>query len=689
MNLLEVKQKLLNRKEFNTNDTRTRNKILNKIEEVKNNPELHEEQTGLLITTELELKEYVDSCINNEIFVLDLETTGLDCFSDAIVGVCLYTPGEKPCYIPINHTDIENVRLEGQLNEDYVRSEITRLMASPSKFINHNIKFDYKFLSKVWGIPVNEEFIFWDTQIGAFLLNENEPTHGLKPLYDKYILRKKATGSKFKDLFGNIPFNYIPLDIAKVYGANDGYKTYKLYEFQKQYLDKDHPRADMQKLSYVFFEIEMKLLPVIIDIELTGIKLDLVRAKELEHKYEGKLLESQEILDRIVDKYLDKISKHPKLEPLIAKTGFNLNSPTQLQHLLYDIWKLPKIDGTSTGKSTLDALLQENIKEEYKLFLQTLLDYKQNQKLLTAFIQKLPSEVKEDGCIHGRFNALGTATGRFSSNSPNLQQIPSRAGDIRGMFCAREGNIIIGSDYSQIEVRVTASFSKDPTMLHAYETGEDLYSKMASEIHGLPYEACMEFNPITGELQKEGKKLRSNTKSILLGLLYGRQAKSIGEQINVPEKEAQELVDSFFKSFPKIKELDKITKLGATQNGYITTICGRKRRLPDIKSKDRWTKARAERQCLNAMIQGSSADCMKLAMISIHNNKRLRELNAKLVLTVHDEVEIECPVEHAKEVADIMTTIMKDIGENLFNIKMKCDEEFMFRWGEPIDIDNL
>ena len=410
MNLLEVKQKLLNRKEFNTNDTRTRNKILNKIEEVKNNPELHEEQTGLLITTELELKEYVDSCINNEIFVLDLETTGLDCFSDAIVGVCLYTPGEKPCYIPINHTDINNVRLEGQLNEDYVRSEIARLIESSSKFINHNIKFDYKFLSKVWGIPVNEEFIFWDTQIGAFLLNENEPTHGLKPLYDKYILRKKATGSKFKDLFGNIPFNYIPLDIAKVYGANDGYKTYKLYEFQKQYLDKDHPRADMKKLAYVFFDIEMKLLPVIIDMELLGIKLDLVRAKELEHKYEGKLLESQEILDRIVEKYHDKIAKHLKLQPLIIKTGFNLNSPTQLQYLLYEIWKLPKLDGTSTGKATLEGLLQENIKEEYKLFIETLLDYKQNQKLLTAFIQKLPSEVKEDGCIHGRFNQIGTAT---------------------------------------------------------------------------------------------------------------------------------------------------------------------------------------------------------------------------------------------------------------------------------------
>ena len=195
MNLLEVKQKLLNRKEFNTTDTRTRNRILNKIEEVRNNPDLHEEQEGLLITSETDLTNYIDKCIANEIFVLDLETTGLDCFSDAIVGVCLYTPEEKPCYIPINHTDIHNIRLEGQLNEDFVRSEVYRLMSSPSKYINQNLKFDIKFLNKVWDIPVNEEYIYWDTQIGAFLLNENEPTHALKPLYDKYILKKKDTGS--------------------------------------------------------------------------------------------------------------------------------------------------------------------------------------------------------------------------------------------------------------------------------------------------------------------------------------------------------------------------------------------------------------------------------------------------------------------------------------------------------------
>ena len=448
MDITDIKYRLLDRKEFNTTDTRTRNRILNTIDALRNNPEFHEEQEGLLISDEKELTRYIDSCISNGIFVLDLETTGLDCFSDAIVGVCIYTPGEKPSYVPINHTDIDNKRLEGQLNENLVRSEVYRLMTSPSKYINQNTKFDLKFLKQVWDIPINEEYLFWDTQLGAFILNENEPTHALKPLYDKYILKQKDTGAKFKDLFGKTPFNYIPLDLAKIYGANDGIKTYRLYEFQKQYLDLNHKRPDMRKLAEVFFNIEMKLLPVVIDMELTGIELDLVRAKELDHKYEGNLIEYQEILTKIVEKYQPKIDKHKDLQPLIAKSGFNLNSPIQLQYLLYDIWKLPKVNKTSTDKGTLELLLQENLKEDYKHFIETLLNYKQMQKLVTAFIQKLPKEIKSDGCIHGRFNQIGAKTLRFSSSDPNMQNISARISDVRTMFKAREGCILIGSDYS-------------------------------------------------------------------------------------------------------------------------------------------------------------------------------------------------------------------------------------------------
>ena len=177
--------------------------------------------------------------------------------------------------------------------------------------------------------------------------------------------------------------------------------------------------------------------------------------------------------------------------------------------------------------------------------------------------------------------------------------------------------------------------------------------------------------------------------TLLLGILYGRGTKSIATQLGTSENEAQQLIDNFFKAFPKIKELDRLTKLGASQNGYVTTIFGSKRRLPDIKSKDRYVKARAERQCLNAVIQGSSALVLKIAMINIYNNSRIKETNSKILLTVHDELILECPTEYAKEVAEIMTSIMKDTGEKLVGIKMKCDEEFMFRWGEPIDIQEV
>ena len=215
-----------------------------------------------------------------------------------------------------------------------------------------------------------------------------------------------------------------------------------------------------------------------------------------------------------------------------------------------------------------------------------------------------------------------------------------------------------------------------------------MYSKMASEVYGVPYDECKEFWP-DGSVNKEGKNRRKSVKSLLLGILYGRGTKSIATQLGTSENEAQQLIDNFFKAFPKIKELDRLTKLGASQNGYVTTIFGSKRRLPDIKSKDRYVKARAERQCLNAVIQGSSALVLKIAMINIYNNSRIKETNSKILLTVHDELILECPTEYAKEVAEIMTSIMKDTGEKLVGIKMKCDEEFMFRWGEPIDIQEV
>ena len=237
-NKVQILQEL-GRKEFQTHTTRIRNMYTKVIENAQ--ATIHSEEKGYLITDSKTLSDYTELCIQQGEYVLDIETTGLDPFNDHIVGICLYTPNTSPAYVPILHTDLDNKLFPNQLSEETVKSEMKRLLESNSKWINHNIKFDAKFLMYRWGIqPKN---IYWDTMVGAFILNENEPTHGLKPLYAKYITKSKDKQS-YKDLFEKTPFNYIPLDIAQVYGANDGTKTYALYKFQAQYLNPDTDRAD-------------------------------------------------------------------------------------------------------------------------------------------------------------------------------------------------------------------------------------------------------------------------------------------------------------------------------------------------------------------------------------------------------------------------------------------------------------
>lgn len=223
-------------------------------------------------------------------------------------------------------------------------------------------------------------------------------------------------------------------------------------------------------------------------------------------------------------------------------------------------------------------------------------------------------------------------------------------------------------------------------MIESYNTGIDLYSKMASEVYNVPYELCMEFNPNTGELQKEGKTRRTSVKSLLLGIMYSRGAKSIGEQLGISEKEAQKLIDDFYKSFPKVQELERFTKLGATQNGYVTTLFGSKRRLPEVKSRDKWVKARAERQCLNAVIQGTGALLLKLAMLEVHKNEELKSLGGHILMTIHDEQVLEVPKENALRVADILSESMKSVCVKHLGLVQKCDVEFMYHWGESIQL---
>lgn len=696
------------RKEFQTQTTRLKNaytKVIDNAREV-----IHSEEKGILLNTQVTLEQYINQCIADGEYVLDIETTGLDPFNDLIVGVCLYSPSQEPAYIPMLHTDIDNKLLPGQLEVAVVKQHITRLMESDAHWINHNIKFDAKFLMYRWNIKPNN--MYWDTLIGAFVLNENEPTHGLKPLYAKYITKSKDKQS-YKDLFEKTPFNYIPLDLAEVYGANDGTKTYALYKFQKQYLNPNHDRGDFKQLYKVFRDIEMALLPVLCDMELKGVEIDTKFAKELEVKYEQVALDQEQYLyDVIYTRFANKVKNHTALQELIAKQAknkklkgtkyqdlINFNSSPQLKYLFFDILGFPKLyrrDPMSCGKEQQQLWLDsDKVSKGQKEFLQAFMEWRKTVKLLTSFIVKIPEarEVKTNA-VHTNFNQLGAKTGRFSSSHPvhkiNLQQIPSRNKDIRKIFTARPGHVFIGSDFSAIEPRILATVSQDPTMLQTFNDGIDIYASMASLIFNVPYEQCLEFHPETGEKQPEGKDRRTQTKSVLLGIMYSRGAKAIAEQFGRDAKWGQELIDNFYKSFPSIKEIITRSMYQAEKLGYVCTITGRKRRLPNMRlDKENYLYQEASRQCLNARIQGSSADVMKLAMVNLHNNPRFKELGGSILMTIHDEMVIECRDEVAVEMSELLPEVMKDTAMKLLGTKQKCDVEVSRVWSGDDCLDEI
>lgn len=693
----DISSRLSHNKVCNVTVKRNKNKLENAlavIQELVKSGRLHAEGEVETIRTPERLKEYMDHCKQSGEYVLDVETTGLDIYNDILVGICLYTPGETSAYVPFNHTDLQNVRVADQMSEEQVRDiMLPYLQDQELRCINHNIKFDNKKLAWDWKqVIVN---IYWDTQIAGNVLNENEP-HKLKPMYNKYILHGKGSGEDYKDLFDGIPFNYVPIDIATVYGANDGFKTYALYKFQAQYLREDHPREDFRKMYYVFREVEMPLIPLCTDMEMRGVEIREDFAKELSEDFNKELVEVEAKCDAYVEQFKQYILDHNNLMRLTKGTcKINYSSPQQVAALFYDIFKLKSVsrkEPRGTGDKIIQKFLSTAKKKdtkksrEFAEFLENYQRFKEIKKLLGTYVDKIP-QVKEPkiNAVYTTYNQYGAKTGRFSSSDTvskiNLQNIPSKEKRIRKIFKARDGYKLVGGDFSQIEPRVLAFLSGDESMINAYKDGKDLYAIMGSQVYQLPYEDCREFYP-DGTVNAEGKHRRTTMKSVLLGIMYERGATAIGEQFNKSAEWAQQLIDNFYKSFPKINQYRlKIENMAETY-GYVTTITGRKRRLPDmqLEDKDDYRYQEAHRQSLNSVIQGSSADIMKLSMIAIYNDPRYKALDCHMIITVHDELIMEVPEEHIKEGAELLVGTMKRVGHSLIDLPMSVDAEVNDYW---------
>ena len=690
-----------------------------------------------VITDKQEFHDYIDRSISNGIIAVDTETNNsLDPITCKIMGLCIYTPGDKAAYIPVNHCSANGDKLEYQLTEQDLAEELVRI-TSNTKVIMHNAKFDMRVINNTLGIKMP---CYWDTMIGAKLLNENETKRGgnytLKWQYADKV-DHDSTAYNIETFFKDVQYEYVDPEIFALYSATDAYVTYKLYEYQL----KEYQKPDNSRIFKVFQDIEMAVLPAVADIEDAGVCIDFKFAEKLSVKYHKKLDEVNKKLDQILSSYDADIKRykqnHPnhKLDDPIL-----ISSSSQLATLLYDIIGVSPVDRESPRGTGEEILKKINLP-----LCDVILEYRGLQKLLTTYIDKLPGAVNpKTKRIHASFNQIGTDTGRFSSNDPNLQNIPSHNKEIRLMFKASPGCVFVGGDFSQQEPRILAHFSQDEHMINAYNNKQDLYATIAAKVHNKTYWECMEHWE-DGSPNPAGKKLRGHIKSVVLGIMYGRGVASVAEQTGQTLEEAKKTIDGFYDGFPNVRKWIDETNAFAEKYGYVETLWGRRRRLPDllldqyeIKCSEKNNSksvlfedssdvslentnkieeyrrrleecksfqeraaikkdaeidgveikdnggfiAQARRQCVNARIQGSAADMSKRAMIAIYNNQRLRELGFKMLFLVHDEIAGECPKENADEVSQLLSSLMIQSAKPECSVNMKCDTYQVSRWYE-------
>ncbi|NLE27282.1 MAG: hypothetical protein GX625_18490 [Clostridiaceae bacterium] len=693
----------------------------------------------LLIIKENELKDFIDKCIENGIVAIDTETMGLDPIEDDIVGISIKTPNNKAVYIPLNHITLySRQRIDNQLSKDIVRPYIQKLVDNCA-LIFHEAVFDIRIFKWQLNININFNNVYWDTKVGAHVLNENEE-HGLKKLYSKYI-SKDDDIARFSDLF-NSKFNEVPIELAYIYAAHDAEMTFELYNFQYEFLNVDNiNNGKYSGISYLFNYVEMPCLAPTMEMMDNGIGLDENLSNELKEKYENLLEDAKKRFYNEVEVYRDKINIYNSSNFGKLDNPINYSSPKQLGILLYDIIGIDVVDKEHPRGTGEEIITQINLP-----ICKELLVCREYEKMLNTYVNKLPKSVsKRTGRVHCVFNSCGTVTGRYSSSNPNLQNIPSYNDDIRKMFIPKKGYCFVGSDYSQQEPRILAQLSGDEALKQAYKDGKDIYAWIASLVYKVPYEECFERNT-DGTHNEIGSKRRKTIKAIVLGIIYSKSAKSIAEDLLISENEATAIFNKFFSTFTAVRDFLVNSQEFAKNNGFVETAWGRKRRLPEMQlppyefkynsssfnplqfednnivvdddtaynltlkllnAKTFYAKrsvldeiskmgidiidnsykiSTASRQCVNSIIQGSAADMVKVALINLYCNEELKSLGVSLVMTIHDEIICESPIENAKRAGEILTEIMINSSKEKIEVPMKCDVEITDRWkGEEIN----
>ena len=593
------------------------------------------------ISTEKSLKELIKKASKAKTIALDTETTGLDYMDTELVGISLSYQAGEAYYIPLNHDD-DSV---DQLALDIVLKELRPLLESSSnKIIGQNIKFDKNVLAK-YGVDIAS--IKNDTMMMSYVLDASATRHNLDALSSYYLNYKTST---FEDVAGKgvkqITFDKVPIEAATNYAAEDADITLRLYEELNPRLEGE---ASLNKLND---EIEIPLIEVLSEMEQNGAILN------------SKILNSQ-------SKDLEgRIKKLEEKAYQIAGEEFNLGSTKQLREIFFEKLKYRIIKKTPGGQPSTDEKVLAELAEEYELP-KVLLEHRTLSKLKSTYTDKLPNQVSQStGKVHTSFHQAVTTTGRLSSSDPNLQNIPIRTEDgrrIRQAFEPSKGNKFISADYSQIELRVMAHMSKDAGLLEAFLEGEDVHSKTASEVFDVG------IKDVTSDL-------RRNAKAINFGLIYGISAFGLGKQLGISRNLAAEYMAMYFEKYPDVKKYMESTKEFASQNGYVETLFGRRLYLRDINATNAMRRQASERAAINAPVQGTAADIMKIAMINMHKAIKTQKSEAKLILQVHDELILDTPKDEIDKIVSLVTDSM--MGAANLDVPLEIDIGIGDNWDQ-------
>ena len=595
------------------------------------------------ILNEKDLDELIKTLNKKTIISVDTETSSLNPLEANLIGISFSYAPNKAYYIPLAHKNIKS------LKKELVIKKIKTILEDPSiKKVGQNIKYDYIVL-KNNGIEVNS---MEDTMLLSYTLDAGNNRHNMDTLSELHLAHKTIS---YKELVGSgknqLNFSDVNLKEATKYAAEDADVTLRLYNFLLE-------RVNDEKLNKIYEIFEKPMIKLLSKLETNGIKVDELYLKKLSKKFEERL--------KKIEKEIYKISNKE----------FNIGSPKQLGEIIYNDLKIAKLKKTKKGSPATSAKVLEDLSLTGHKFPKLIIDWRQVSKLKNTYTDALQGHIsKKTKRVHTSFLLAATNTGRLASSDPNLQNIPiktSEGREIRKAFVAEKNNILISADYNQVEMRILADIADVKELKKAFRDNQDIHALTASQVFGVP-------------INKVNDDYRRKAKAINFGIIYGITQYGLAKQISVSNQEALDFINSYFKKFPEIKDYMNSTIKICRKQGYVSNIFGRRIHLRGINDKNFSIRSFQERAAINAPIQGSAADIIRLAMIKIDKILEVEKNKAKMLLQIHDELIFECLREDENKIKKVIKDVMTSISSSehhMFSIPLDVSINSGNNWGE-------